>query len=232
MKPDEERADALAVLVHSVAGDDHVRGTRVLDLELHALVRLVRALPGLGDQPVEPGAFECDVPVVGLLAVECRRNEMDRRFEPGPNRLEHGASIAERFVGQIGLVDREHVEGDELGWGLRRQAVDARLRGVDPLLEGVETEVVADRHDDLAVDHTLVGEAVAQRVEQLREVARERSLVSRSEVDLVAIAKDDAAEAVPLGFEREVAGVGDAVDGLGQHRLDGRNDRQVHDRRL
>ena len=62
----------------------------------------------------------------------------------------------------------------------------------------VEPVPVAVGHDDLAVDDAPLGERVEQHRDQLREVAVERALVAAGQLDLVAVAEHDAAEAVPL----------------------------------
>jgi len=46
---------------------------------------------------------------------------------------------------------------------------------------------------------------LTQRFDEFGEVAVERLLVSRAEYHLVAVAEHDAAKAVPLGFESQVA---------------------------
>ena len=69
-------------------------------------------------------------------------------------------------------------------------------------------------------------------VDDLGEVAGERLGVARGQLHLVAVAEDDAAEAVPLRLEGqpavELRGVGDPLDGLGQHRPHGRHHGKVH----
>ena len=76
-----------------------------------------------------------------------------------------------------------------------------------------------------------LGQGGAQRVRQLREVAIERLQVAGLDVDLVAVAEDDRAEAVPLGLEQPAVAIGQPVGRLGQHRLDRRIERQVEGHR-
>ena len=222
-----QRAHAIAVDVHPVAGHGHIDRAGVLDLELRPLVGQVDAVAGLGDQPVEPGALEALVPALGQLPVEGRGSQMHRRLEGRRHRLQHGTPVAERFGRQIGVSHRQHVEGHELGRGLRGQPGDPALGGVDPLLQGVEAELVVDAHDDLAVDHRPSRQSGFERLDQLGEVASQGLLVAAAEHHFVAVAEDDAAEAVPLRLEGQVA-VGNAVNSPGQHRLHRRHHGQVH----
>ena len=84
------------------------------------------------------------------------------------------------------------------------------------------------RDDHFAIEHTLLRQLRAQRVEQVREVAIERLLVAALDQDLVAVAKDERAEAVPLGLEDPFAGGRDVADALGQHGQERRIDRKIH----
>ena len=59
-------------------------------------------------------------------------------------------------------------------------------------------------HHELAVDHCAVGEPGPHGLEQLGEVACERSFVAAAEHDLVAVAEDDAPESVPFGLVDQV----------------------------
>src|SRR5206468_1647243 len=71
---------------------------------------------------------------------------------------------------------------------------------------------------------------IANRVEHLGEVAVEGLFVAALEQNFVAIAKDEDAEAVPLGLVNPVAFGGDGVDSLGEHGKDGRVDGELHAR--
>ena len=70
------------------------------------------------------------------------------------------------------------------------------------------------------------GRAARSGVGELREVAVERLEVARLDVDLVAVAEDERPEAVPLRLEQPAVALGQAVDGLGEHRLDRRLERE------
>jgi hypothetical protein len=86
----------------------------------------------------------------------------------------------------------------------------------------VEAAVVGRGHDDLAVDDAARRQVGEQWREQLGEVAVERALVTAGQLDLVAVAEHDTAEAVPLRFVQPSVALGDVVGELGQHRREGR----------
>ena len=89
-----------------------------------------------------------------------------------------------------------------------------------------------ERHEELAVEHAALGQLLPDRRDDLGEVAGQRLGVAAGQLDLVAVAEDDAAEAVPLGLEAQAAvelgRVRDPLDRLRQHRLHGRHHGQVH----
>ena len=58
--------------------------------------------------------------------------------------------------------------------------------------------------DELAVEHDLIGQLREQRLAQLGEVAQQRLLVAALEIEVVAVAEHDAAEAVPLRLVEHV----------------------------
>ena len=117
------------------------------------------------------------------------------------------------------------------GRGLLGQHPHPGVGRVDPLLQPLELEPVTDGHEDLAVEHAPLGQGRLHRLDDLGEVAGQRLGVAAGELDLVAVAEHDAAEAVPLGLEHQPAvlrRVGDALDGLGEHRLDRRHHGEIH----
>ena len=69
-------------------------------------------------------------------------------------------------------------------------------------LQRVEVEPAVVRDHELAVEHDLVGKLREQRLAQLGEVAQQRLLVAALEIEVVAVAEHDAAEAVPLRLVR------------------------------
>ena len=205
VQPEQQRADVRArpVLVPAEAGDHAVGGALVLDLEHRPLAGLVRRVEPLGDDAVEPGALEPLEPV--------RRRWRDRAW-PGsggpaawPRRGRPRAVRGARPAGTARRssspsASRSHatkLAGDCLG-----EHPDPRGGRVDAQQERLEVERAVTRDDDLAVEHAALRERRPQRRGQLREVAVERLEVARLRVDLVAVAEDEGAEAVPLGLEQ------------------------------
>src|SRR5690606_36169121 len=80
---------------------------------------------------------------------------------------------------------------------------------------------------DLAVHDAALRQGRHQVLDQLGEVPGERAVVAGAELELVAVAEDDAAEAVPLRLVAEADVPGHRVDRLGEHRLAGRAEGQA-----
>jgi hypothetical protein len=85
----------------------------------------------------------------------------------------------------------------------------------------VEVEVLGVAREQFAVENEALRREPLQRLDDLREVARERPLVAAAQVDLVAVAEGQAAEAVPLWLVDVVTGRQLARE-LPEHRLDQR----------
>ena len=199
----EQRPLRRGLLVLAVAGHHHVGGAGVLDLEHDPAVLGVRRVERLGDHAVEPGALELLEPALRLLRVLRGAGQVAGTLgaEPAQRLLHRRAPLAQRPVGVRLVAQGEQVEGDEAGRRLLGEHVDPRLGRVDPLLEHLELQPVADRHEQLAVEHAPLGQLPLDRLDQLGEVARQRLGVAAGQLHLVAVAEDDAAEPVPLGLE-------------------------------
>jgi hypothetical protein len=227
VQAEHERPDDRPALVPAERPDDAVRRARVLDLEHRALVGGVRAVERLGDDAVEPGALEHGEPLAGRGRVAGHRREVHGRPGVGQQLLEPVAPLRLRDLHQRLAVHRQQVEGDERRGRRLGEHPHAAVGRVDALQQRLEVEADLAGDDDLAVDDAPGRQVGAHGLDDLREVARQRPLVAAAELDLVAVLEDDAAEAVPLRLV-EVVPVGDVGDRLGEHRLDGRHDRQVH----
>jgi hypothetical protein len=92
-------------------------------------------------------------------------------------------------------------------------------------LERVEVEPAFVGDDELAVEDDALRKLLQHRLAQLREVAQQRALVARLQVELVAGAEHDAAETVPLRFVRHVAAGRELARELREHRFERRHDR-------
>src|SRR5262249_57164239 len=99
VQAEEQRADrVVAALVPAEARDDAVGGARVLHLDHGALARLVGEAGRLGDDAVEPGAFEVLEPAPGLVPVARHRRDVDRRLAAAEQLLERRAPRALRLL--------------------------------------------------------------------------------------------------------------------------------------
>ena len=99
---------------------------------------------------------------------------------------------------------------------------------MDAQQQRLEVEPARADDDDLAVEDAALGQRGGERRDELREVAVHRLLVAALQQDLVAVAEDQRAKAVPLGLELPAVAVGQRLGGAGEHRLEGRSERQVH----
>ena len=118
----------------------------------------------------------------------------------------------------------------KLAGRLRGEQRDAARGRVDALLQRPEVQAAVAGDHDLAVDHGARREVAPDGLHHLGEVAGHRPLLAAADLDLVAVAEHDRAEAVPLGLV-ELAGR-DRGRGLGQHRRDGRHHGELHVRGL
>src|SRR5262249_47708398 len=105
-------------------------------------------------------------------------------------------------------------------------------RRMDSEEQRVEVEDVVRRDHDFAVENAALRKVFAKGNGQLGEVTVERLQVTALRVDLVAVAKDHRAEAVPLRFVEPCIPLGDLVRELCEHRSDGRTERKRHARAI
>ena len=146
--------------------------------------------------------------------------DVDWGFGAREDLFEAGAAVGEGMGAEVFFVEGEEVEKDYGRGGLGGEEVDAAGGGVDALGEGVEVEAVRACDDDFAVEDAAWGELGEEGGAEFGEVAVEGLAVARLEEEVVAIAEDEGAEAVPLGFEEPVAFRGKGVDALGEHGED------------
>src|SRR5688572_20226657 len=99
---------------------------------------------------------------------------------------------------------------------------------MDPQEQRLEVEALGPDDDDLAVEDAPLGQRARQGGDELREVAVHRLLVPALQQDLVAVAKDQRAEAVPFGLELPSLAAGQGLGGGGQHGGERRRERQAH----
>ena len=209
----DERPERALGLARAPAHDDRVDRPDALDLD-HAdpLARAVGGAGLLGDH-----ALLLVQPALGLGGAADDRGQLEAL-----ERLERGAALEVGQLEQHVVVAGEQVEGDQARGRLGRESVDARLRRVDALAEGVE-----GGRDDLAVEHVAAGR---QRRRHLGEVAGQPLAVARLQLDLVAVHEGDGAEAVELGLVGPAVARGQRVTRARELREDGGPERERHGR--
>ncbi len=99
---------------------------------------------------------------------------------------------------------------------------------MQPHLQRVEVEAMWRRDHDLAVDDTASRQSRQQRRMEIRKVSIQRPQIAALDVEFAVVAKDDRAEAVPLGLIEEAGAAGHSVHELGEHRLDWRLNQEAH----
>src|SRR5580692_2878621 len=97
-----------------------------------------------------------------------------------------------------------------------------------PKLERLEVERAALGNHHLAVDDASPRQRRFERRGELGKIPIERLLVAALNQELVPVAKDENAKAVPFGLEDPTVSVWDSIDAFGQHRQEGGIDREFH----
>src|SRR5712692_6030872 len=90
---------------------------------------------------------------------------------------------------------------------------------MDALLDGAEVEPPLPHHDELSVEDQFAFAKSSKRGQYLREVARHGPRAAADQRDLVAVAKDQRPEAVPLGLVLPLIPLRNALAGRRQHGL-------------
>jgi hypothetical protein len=200
VEAEQERARQRLLDEPAKAGDDAVRRQRPLHLHHRALPGLVAQVSMLRDD-----AFEALEPALGHFGVRRRRRQRHRRPDVGEQLLEPQPPLGEPTVAQIVVPNADEVERDERRRRLGPQPLDPRRRGMQACHQREEVELVRARDHQLSVQHEPLDRQRKQRLHDLGEVAGARAAVARPQVDLAAVAKGQAAEAVPLRLVQVLA---------------------------
>src|SRR5687767_2248480 len=99
------------------------------------------------------------------------------------------------------------------------------MNALEKMIEGKDA---AHGHHDLAVQNELLLLERTDGLHDLRKVARQRLAGLRLNRNIVAVAKDDGSEAVPLRLEQPFVARRDLVDPFRFHRWIGRCERESH----
>ena len=232
VQAEQQRADvrARAVLVPAEAGDDAVGGALVLDLEHRALARLVRRVEPLGDRR--------------RRGRRPRTGRTSRRRARGRASPASGGSAARRAPrtassrarrSPCGAARRSSSPSASRSQATKDAGVSsasiahARRGRVDAQQQRLEVERRRRAAITISPSRTQrSGQRGPERLGQLGEVAVERLEVAALDVDLVAVAEDERAEAVPLRLEQPAVAGRQAVGRLGEHRLERGLEGQAH----
>ena len=203
VEAEQQRTDAFAVLVHPETRDDAVARALVLHLQHRALAGLVGSPSGFATTPSKPAPSKrSNHSARGRDSG--RRREVERRQRIASNR----SSPARRSRNGSSSNDsspsarRSNTTYDA---GISAASLLHARRGrVLAQLQRVEVEAGRRRDHELAVKNDLLRELLEQRLAQLGEVTQQWLLVAALQVEVVAVAEQDAAEAVPLRLVDEI----------------------------
>ena len=187
----------------------------------------------LGHDAIERSAHALE-PALGLGELRGCGRHPDARHAAQPfmcEGFEFRPALAQWSLDQrLAIGVRQEIEHDEERRRFRRELLHAALRWMDPLQQGIERKRPIDRNDDLPIEDECRGLDAAYRVDQLREIARQRLARFRLQLDLVAVAEDEAAEAIPFRLVLPFLPGRDVVDRQGFHRWEWRTQCRSHDR--
>ena len=236
-RPEQQAAEQRLLggrgLVLAVAGDHDVGGALVLDLQHRAGVRDVRR-----SRAASRSRRRARRPRTPRTTARPRRGRWScgsgstaRRGGRAPPPSPRGArrTAGRRTTRRPARAGRRRRSRR----GSSRASMSTRRLGrVDALLQDLELQAVRRSATKSSPSSTIrSGSCSLIGGDDLGEVAGQRLGVAAGQLDLVAVAEDEAAEAVPLGLEglsRPCLPGRDPLDRLGEHRLDGRHHGQVH----
>ena len=92
---------------------------------------------------------------------------------------------------------------------------------MEPRLEGVEAQAIAEGDGEFAIEDEVIGRDCAQRLGHLGEEPMQRLARLGEELHRSRFFHRDATEAVPFGFEHPAGVPGKVVDEQRLHGLDG-----------
>lgn len=98
------------------------------------------------------------------------------------------------------VIDRSYTKRDEGRRRLRRQYLDTTVSRMNALLQRFEIQTGFGSDDDLAVQHTSIRKFKPGCFDKVGEVARHQPFIPASQLDVIAISKTYASEAIPLWF--------------------------------
>src|ERR1051326_936055 len=93
-----------------------------------------------------------------------------------------------------------------------RQFLNTALGRMNSLQQVVEGEAAFDRDRDLAVEHKSLGAQLAEDLDQLRKISRQRLSGFRLQIELRSVAEDETTEAIPFWLILPAVAIGDLLD--------------------
>ena len=135
-----------------------------------------------------------------------------------------GASevVTGRLLGKLFLPGRrKQIEGEIQPWRFLRELLHTARGRVNALQQRVEGKPLAMRHDDLAVEREAIRLQLQRCGDDLGEIAREVFAGFRAQVNAAAVARQQAAEAIPFRLVLPLLAARDRVDRPRLHRHEG-----------
>src|SRR5258708_37840984 len=97
-------------------------------------------------------------------------------------------------------------------------------------LQRIENETSIARNDEFSIEYTFCRKLLSKRIEHFGEVAVQHFFFAALDEDLIAVAKDENTEAIPLWLVEPFSTRRHLVDALSEHGQNGRVDSKVHAR--
>ena len=234
VEAEEQGADhgASAVLVPPEAGNYAVSGALVLHLDHGSLAGSVRLIETFCHDAVQSRPLKASEPILSELAIARGRRKMDRRSGFGERVFEPRTTLLERRLTQVFVSDGEKIPRHERCRRLLGEHLHARCRRMDAQKHGLEVETLRAGNHDLTVDDTSLWQRGRKRRDELRKVSVHRFLVPALQKDVVAVAKYERSESIPLRLEEPTFSRWQRSGGGGQHRRERWIEWQLHRREL
>jgi len=155
VETEQQRADELAAGRISESADDAIGAAQMFQLQHRALTRQIRRIELLGDDTVE-GPARMRQPGFGGFAIARVIGQTQRRrlANTGIELLERVATLRQRLIEKnAGLLGIETIKKDEDRRRLGREFSYPAFGGMQPKLQRIEGQAIADRDRELAVEH-------------------------------------------------------------------------------
>jgi hypothetical protein len=126
--------------------------------------------------------------------------------------FQRGATDGKGFFSESTPIIFKEIESEKKRWRLLRKLSNPALSRVDALQQMVERKLPAVGHHELAVQDEAFGREGEGRLRDFRKIAPQILPGFRDHVNLSAVARQQAAKAVPFGFVFPDLAAWDAID--------------------